>query len=135
MPYDKALRKTYISPRKVSELKEIVLPNASKKTAPQAPSRMPIIFFEVTFSLINTAAAIKTKMGVAVMMMEALMGVVRARPLKNNTWLMATPLSPQQMRRKMSLRSAFSLLKKGAKAKNKRVVTKTRSKINPVGKI
>ena len=48
---------------------------------------------------------------------------------------MATPLSPQQMRRKMSLRSAFSLLKKGAKAKNKRVVTKTRSKINPVGKI
>ena len=38
---------------------------------------------------------IKTMMGLAVMIMELFMALVRFNPLKKNNWFTATPKSPQ----------------------------------------
>ena len=43
-----------------------------------------------------------TKIGLVHIIMDAFTGVVSARPLKKNNWLVATPVNPQKRKRGIS---------------------------------
>lgn len=122
-----------MSPMTACLLSSICLLKRTKTMAPDAPARMPKILRSVTFSFIRMAATKRTNMGRVVIMREAFMAPVRSSPLKNNNWLMATPNNPQAASRRRSLRSTFSLLKKGLTMIKRVVAPRTRSKMNPMG--
>ena len=74
---------------------------------------------------------IYTNSGAVNMIIEALMGVVRLRPLKNKSMLNTTPKREAKTTFGTSLQAMFFLfLTKKDKAKNNRVAPNTRTRIN-----
>ena len=78
------------------------------------------------------AARIKTMMGVVVIITGAFKGEVNIKPLKNMSWLTATPNKPQRANLQKSLRSIFSFLKERI-AQNKETAQMALTRINPFG--
>jgi hypothetical protein len=79
---------------------------------------------------------ISTIIGLLVMITDELMVDVILSPLKNNSWLIATPKRAQAIKRMKSLPYLiFSATKKRSNAQNAIVAMITRIKINPNGPI
>lgn len=76
--------------------------------APKPPIKIPISFLFVMIDPKRTELTIRTKMGVIVMISDALMGLVRESPLKKQSWLIATPLRPLAINLHQSCLSIFS---------------------------
>ena len=85
----------------------------------------------------NTAEMIKTNTGLMVMMMDALTGLVTFNPLKNSSWLAATPVVPQASSRKKSPRSMDSQVPRARIAARTNQKSPpppiTRNTMNPLG--
>ena len=93
---------------------------------------MPKTFRVVMAVLSNAALINSTKTGLMVMMMEACSGLVAAKPLKKNSWLMVTPVSPQSHSRPKSERSTLSQ-RKAYRIQNKGVAPATLNAMKPEG--
>lgn len=94
-----ALINTKKLPRAVFEEKSNSFP-ASNSKAPEAPSAIPNALNQVNFSFLDRMAIIMTRIGVVTIIKEAFTGVLKLNPLKNISWLSATPNIPQKNKRK-----------------------------------
>ena len=76
-----------------------------------------------------------TKIGLVHIIMEAFTGVVSARPLKKNNWLVATPVNPQNRKRgtSRSLGSSRNLKETKKKRANAPETRRTMNAFGPIG--
>ncbi len=72
-------------------------------------------------------------LSLSMVVIAALIGVVKFKPLKKNDWLSATPNNPQNASLIKSFRSIFSDLYRLPKSQNISKAPNTRVKINPSG--
>lgn len=125
--------KTNKSPGRVSDPKEKSLPMMMIIKAPINPKKIPMIFLRVTLSLMRNAATKSTNMGVDVIRIEALIGLVMLKPLKNINWLIAIPKRAHRASLGRSFLSTFSLLVKAWKSQKSSTAPIQRSTIKPKG--
>lgn len=120
-----------MSPAKFSLLKDISLV-LMRYTAPDKPVIIPEILIRLMDSLSKILDAIRTIIGVVVMIREALTDVVKDSPLKNKETLREAPNRAHKISLGMSFLSTFSLLKTPTIQK---IITaaRTRSRLRPKG--
>lgn len=120
-----------ISPNDASG--ETVLLERVSKTAPQVPKINPPTLEIVKGSFNQMNAITATKMGLAVMMIAALILDDKFNPWKKNNWLIATPNTPHKAVKPKSFPRIFSEGRKLLTNQNKLVAPATLKKMNTLG--
>ena len=104
-----------------------------RSRAPETPKIIPIILLIVIRSPTIIDAAINTMIGFVVIIRAPLMGAVRSSPLKNKSWLIATPNTAQKNNLILSDDSNFSFLKNRPANQKTKAVKSTLITMKPKG--